>query len=325
MKRLIGAVLAVVAAVTCGAALGQAAAFPAKPVRIVIPYPPGGSVDNLARAVAAELGKLWGQPVVVDGKPGAGGVTAAVAVATAPPDGHTVYLTDQAPFAITPFMQKGLPFDPMKDFAPVIALVKASGLVVVAAGSPINSISDLIAAAKLKPGAINYGSWGVGSVSHLGAEDFATVAGISMTHVPYKGAADMTRALLAGEIHFAFHSLSASAPQIKQGRLKAIAYSSLKRSGLLPDVPTIDESGMPGFEQRSWLGIVAPSATPRTVLAKIAADTARVLSTPAFNERYVNGEGFELLNVPLEGFAAVVEQTRVKTEAQLRRLKLRVE
>jgi tripartite-type tricarboxylate transporter receptor subunit TctC len=262
---------------------------------------------------------------VVDGKPGAGGVTAAVAVATAVPDGHTIYLTDQAPFAITPFMQKDLPFDPMKDFAPVIALVQASGLVVLAAGSPINGISDLIAAAKAKPGAINYGSWGVGSVSHLGAEELATAAGISMTHVPYKGAADMTRALLANEIQFAFHSLSASAPQIKQGRLKAIAYSSLKRPALLPDVPTIAESGLPGFEQRSWLALVAPSATPRPVLLKIAADAGRVVSVQGFVDRYVNGEGFELVNIALEPFAQLVVETRTKTEAQLRRLKLRVE
>ena len=325
MRRFIGAALVVVAGLIGSAAFGQVSAYPAKPVRLVIPYPPGGSVDNLSRAIAAELSKLWGQPVVVDGKPGAGGVTAAVAVASAPPDGHTLYLTDQGPFAITPFMQRDLPFDPIKDFTPVIALVKASGLVVVAAGSPINSISDLIAAARAKPGVINYGSWGVGSVSHLGAEEFATEAGVSMTHVPYKGAADMTRALLANEIQFAFHSLSASAPQIKQGRLKAIGYSSLKRPALLPDVPTIAESGMPGFEQRSWLGVVAPSATPRPVLTKIAADAGRVLSVPAFVDRYVNGEGFELMNVTLERFAALVDETRTKTEAQLKRLKLRAE
>jgi len=306
-------------------AMGQLAAYPSKPVRLVVQYPPGGSIDAFSRVMANEMARLWGQPVVVEGKPGGGGAIAAAAVAHSAPDGYTIFVADQGPLAITPFMQRGLPYDAAKDFAAVIGLVTAASLVVVPSDSPMNTIRDLIAAAKAKPGTINYGSWGVGSTAHLNTEEFATMAGITLTHVPYKGAADMARGLMSGQIQVAFTSLGATVPQIKQGQLKAIAYAGLKRPSLLPDVPTVAESGLPGYEGRSWIGWVAPSATPRAIIDRIAADVGRVLSVQAFVDKYITPAGFELSNLPPEPFAKLIEETRRKNEAQLKRLKLQAD
>jgi len=310
------------AALACAPVFGQAPAYPVKPVHIVIPYPPGGSVDVFARSIANELSRLWGQPVVIDGKPGAGGVTAASGVAHSAPDGYTIFMTDQGPLTIIPFLQRDLPYDPIKDFAAVIGLTQSSGIVVVPSNSPVNTIADLIAAAKTRPGAINYGTWGVASTPHLAAAQFAASAGIEMTHVPYKGAVDMTRALMNGEIQLAFHSVNATVPQIKQGQIKAIAYAGQKRLPLLPDVPTVAESGLPGFYVPSWLGFVVPSATPRTIIDRIAADTGRVLSVQAFKEKRIDAAGYELINLSPVQFAQLIDETRARHEVLLKRLKL---
>ena len=328
-SRLFRAASVLAAALACAPAIAQVAAqvatYPFKPVRLVIPYPPGGSVDALARAMGNELTRLWGQPVVIEGKPGAGSITAAAAVAHSAPDGHTIFMTDQVPLIIAPFLQRNLPYDPVKDFAAVIALTQSATLVVVPGNFPVNTIPELIAAAKAKPGAINFGTWGVGSTAHLNTEEFAFLAGISMTHVPYKGAADVFRGLLSGEIQLAFTSLSAAQSQVRQGRLKAIAYGSLKRSPVLPDVPTVAESGLPGYQTRGWLGFVVPSATPRAIINRIATDTGRVLSVQAFADKYIKGVGFEVYNLSPEPFAQLIDETRVKTEEQLRRLKLQAD
>ena len=312
------------AALACAPAIGQVAAYPVKPVRIVIPFPPGGAVDALARGVGNELTKIWGQPVLIEGKPGAGGVTAAVAVVNSAPDGYTIYMTDEVPLTITPFMQRDLPYDPVKDFTAVIALVQSSSMFVVPRDFPANTIAELIAAARAKPGAINYGTWGIGSTAHLDTEEFAAAAAISMTHVPYKGFAEMSRGLLSGEVQAAFISLGAASPQIKQGLLRAIAYGGPKRAPLLPDVPTMAESALPGFQVGSSLGFVVPSATPRPIINRIAADAGRALSVPAFKEKFVDGVGFEVYALPPEPFAQLVHETRAKRETQLKRLKLQV-
>ncbi|MFM9971798.1 MAG: Bug family tripartite tricarboxylate transporter substrate binding protein [Burkholderiales bacterium] len=305
-------------------ALAQVAGYPAKPVRMVIPYPPGGAVDALARAVANDLGKAWGQPVVIESKPGAGGVAGAVAVANSAADGYTIFFTDQTPLTITPFLQRDLPYDPQKDFAAVVTVIESSSMVVVPAKFPVNSIAELIAAAKAKPGALNFGSWGLGSTAHLDPEEFALIAKVNMTHVPFKGAADMFRSLLSGEIQLAFISLGAALPQIKQGAFKPLGYGAIKRTPLLPDVPTVAESGLPGFDERSWLGILAPGATPRPLINKIAADTARVLAVPAFKEKFIDSLGFEASSLPPDTFAKLIDETRAKRQAQLLRLKLQV-
>ena len=326
--RFFRAATLLTAVLACAPAFGQVANYPLKPVRMVIPYPPGGAVDALARAVSYELTKVWGQPVVVEGRPGAAGVTAAVAVARSVPDGYTIFFTDQVPLAIAPFIQRDLPYDPAKDFAAVIALVQSSSMFVVARNFPVNTIAELIAAAKAKPGAINFGSWGIASTAHLDTEEFSAAAGISMTHVPYKGAADMFRGLLSGEVQAAFISLGAASPQIKKGLLRAIAYGGPKRAPLMPNVPTMAESGLSGlggFAVGSALGLVVPSATPRAIINKIAADAARVVSAPAFADKYINGVGFQVFNLPPEPFEKLISENRVKYGALLKRLKLQAQ
>lgn len=312
------------AALACAPASGQIAAYPLKPVRMVVPYPPGGAVDALARAIGNELSKIWGQPVVIEGKPGAGGVTAAVAVARSAPDGYTIFLADQTPLAITPFLQRDLPYDPVKDFAAVIALVQSSSVLVVPRDFPVNTMTELITAARAKPGAINYGTWGIASTAHLNTEELATAAGIVMTHVPYKGAADVFRGLLSSEVQAAFISIGAASPQIKQGQLKALAYGGNKRSPLLPDVPTLGESGVPGFQVGSCLGFVVPGATPRAIINRIAADAGRALYVQEFKDKYIDAVGFEVFNLPPDQYAQLLIEMRLKNQAQLQRLKLSV-
>jgi len=322
--HILRAAAVLTAALACAPAFGQVATYPIKPVRIVIPFPPGGAVDALARGVGNELTKIWGQPVLIEGKPGAGGVTAAVAVVNSAPDGYTIYMTDEVPLTITPFMQRDLPYDPVKDFTAVIALVQSSSMFVVPRDFPTNTIAELIAAAKAKPGAINYGTWGIGSTAHLDTEEFAAAAAISMTHVPYKGFAEMSRGLLSGEVQAAFISLGAASPLIKQGRLKALAYGGAKRAPLLPDVPTMAESSLPGFQVGSSLGFLVPSATPRTIINRIAADAGRALSEPAFKDKFVDSVGFEVFALPPDPFGQLIQETRAKRQAQLKRLKLQV-
>jgi tripartite-type tricarboxylate transporter receptor subunit TctC len=320
--RFFRAATALTAALVCTAAIAQVAAFPVKPVRIVIPYVAGGAVDILARAAGGEMSKIWGQPIIFDNRAGGGGVIAAAAVAHSPADGYTIFMTDQPPLAITPFLQRDIPYDPVKDFAAVIGLVQSYSILVVPNKFQANSIAELIAVARAKPGTINFGSWGVGSTAHLDPEDFSASAAISMTHVPYKSAADMFRALLTDEIQLVFISLGAAIPQIKQGQLKALGYGALKRTSLLPDVPTISESGLSGFEEQSWLGLVAPSGTPRAIVNKIASDAGKMFSDSTFVDKYVTGVGFEVYNLPPEPFAKVINDTRAKRQAQVKRLKL---
>jgi tripartite-type tricarboxylate transporter receptor subunit TctC len=289
---------------------------------MLVGYPPGGSVDLLARALSSELSKSWGQPVIVENRPGAGGVAATNAAARSGPDGHTLLLTDQGPLTTIPFLQTDLPYDPVKDIAAVIGLVKTGALIVVPGNFPATTIADFIAAAKAKPGTLNFGSWGTAGVNHLEAEEFAAFSGISITHVPYKGAAELTRALIAGDVQITFHSTGVVAQQVKGGQLKALAYAGSTRAPLLPEVPTTAEAGLRGFETNRWLGMVASSATPRAIIQKVAADTQRVLADPAFADKQVVGMGFEVYALAPDPFAKLIEETRRKTGALLKRLKL---
>jgi len=325
-QLLAGAAL-LTAALICGPAIGQVTNYPTKPVRMVIPYPPGGAVDTLARATGNELSKAWGQPVVIESKPGAAGVTAAAAVGQSAADGYTLFFSDLVPFTITPFLQRDLPYDPIKDFAAVIALVSSSSMLVVAKSFPANTVGEFITAAKAKPGSINFGSWGIASTAHLDTEELSAAAGISMTHVPYKGAADMFRGLLAGDVQAAFISLGAASPQIKQGLVRPLAYGAAKRALLMPEIPTMAESGLPGlgnFAVGSCLGLFVPAATPRAIINKIAADAARVSSAQAFRERFVEGVGFEVYGLPPDQFTKLLDDSRVKYEVLLKRLKLEI-
>ena len=321
LASLAGVVLLALFPVNPVSAQAPAASFPAKPVRIVLPVPPGGLQDTLARGVTQELSRLWGQSVLVDNRPGAGGITAAEAVAKSAPDGYTLLMADGVPLTITPYTVRKLPYDAVKDFVPVVGLVQASNIVIAAPDAPFNSITELIAVARAKPGALNYGSFGPGSANHLGTERFAAEAGVSFTHIPYKGGVDIMRSIMASDIQFAMTGLTAALPLIKQGRMKAIAWTGVRRTPALPDVPTVSE-GMPGYDTASWFGWFAPANTPPEVLQKIASDTLRVLAQPEVREKLVAGVGLEPLNLMPDAFAQLVGKERGRNETLVKRLGL---
>jgi len=289
----------IAAAAFPAAALAQA--YPARPVHMIVPFAPGGAVDTVARALGQKLGESWKQPVVVDNKPGAGGNIAAEAVAKAPSDGYTLLITTQG-FAISPSLYKKLPFDAVRDFAPVTQLTSSFLVLVCTPQLPSQSIRELIALAKSRPGVINYGSTGTGAPPHLLGELLKSTAGIDMLHVPYKGDAPLTQALLAGEVQVAFMPLAGVLPHIRSGRLRALGVSGGTRSATLPDVPTFKEAGIP-FEFTGWLGIFAPAATPREVVAQIRGDIARAIVAPDLLERWPSW-GYEPVGNAPGDFAA---------------------
>ena len=293
------------AALSSATALAQG--YPAKPVHLVVPFAAGGAVDTVARALGQKLGESWRQPVLVDNRPGAGGNIAADAVAKAPADGYTLLITTQG-FAISPGLYKKLPFDATRDFAPVTQLTSSFLVLVCSPQLQAQSIRELIALAKSRPGAVNYGSTGVGAPPHLLGELLKSTAGVDMLHVPYKGDAPLTQALLAGEVQVAFMPLAGVLPHIKSGRLRALGVSGKARSGTMPDVPTFTEAGLP-FEFTGWLGIFAPAGVPRELAAQIQRDAARAILAPDLLERWP-AWGYEPIgNSPGEFAAKVASDT----------------
>ena len=301
-----------------------AQAFPTKPVRVVVPVPPGGLQDSLTRAVAQELSVLWGSAVVAENRPGAGGITAADAIAKAAPDGHSILMADGVPLTITPFLNRNIPYDPIRDFAPVAGLAQSSSVVIAPPDAPFNSIPELLARARARPGDVSYGSFGVGAGNHLSTERLALLTGVKFLHVPYKGGVDVMRALMANEIDFSLTGMTATLPLIKQGRLKVIGWAGSQRTAALPNVPTIGET-QPGFSQVSFFGWWVPAATPRAVIERIATDLSRVLANPAFSDKNITGVGLEPLNIGTEKFAELVRTERVHNEEVVRRLNLKLD
>jgi tripartite-type tricarboxylate transporter receptor subunit TctC len=286
-------------ALSAAGALAQT--YPARPVRLVVPFAAGGAVDTVARALGQKLTETWKQPVLVDNRPGAGGNIAADVVAKAPGDGYTLLITTQG-FAISPGLYKKLPFDATRDFAPVTQLTSSFLVLVCSPQLAAPSIRELIALAKSKPGAINYGSTGVGAPPHLLGELLKSTAGIDMLHVPYKGDAPLTQALLAGEVQVAFMPLAGVLPHIKSGRLRALGVSGKTRSATMPDVPTFTEAGVP-FEFIGWLGIFAPASAPREIVARIQQELAKAIVAQDMLGRWP-AWGYEPIGNTPEQFAA---------------------
>ena len=294
-------VLLACAALCATGALAQA--FPARPVRLVVPFAAGGAVDTVARALGQKLMESWRQPVLVDNRPGAGGNIAADVVAKAPADGYTLLITTQG-FAISPSLYKKLPFDATRDFAPVTQLTSSFLVLVCSPQVPAHSIRELIALAKAKPGAINYGSTGVGAPPHLLGELLKSSAGVDLLHVPYKGDAPLTQALLAGEVQVAFMPLAGVLPHIKSGRLRALGVSGKARSATMPEVPTFTEAGL-AFEFTGWLGIFAPALAPRELVAQVQREFARAVAAADMLERWP-AWGYEPVGNTPEQFAEKV-------------------
>jgi tripartite-type tricarboxylate transporter receptor subunit TctC len=292
MKRILLCFL--LAAAAAVPALAQSPTFPSRPIRILCPFPPGGGVDITARAIANELAKQLGQPVTVENKPGAGGNIAAAEAAKAAPDGHTLLLTLNALHAISPVLYAKLPFDAVKDFAWVTPLVQFNNVLVVAAASPARSVQELIALAKSQPAKLTFASSGNGTNIHLTGELFKSLAGIDIQHVPYKGSAPAMTDLLGGQVTMMFETIPAAIAQIRSGKLRALGVTGAKRSPLFPDVPSIAESGLPGFEVQSWYGLVAPAATPADIVSRLNAESIKGAHGREFRER-MEPLGFDIV------------------------------
>ena len=286
------------AAIVCGAALAvwagaRAEGFPEKPVRFVVGFTPGGPSDIIARALGQKLSERWTQQVVVENRPGAGGNIAAEAAAKSPADGYTWLLGNNSILATNQSLYAKLAFDPVRDFAPVALVAIQPNILVVNPGVPAASVRELIALAKAKPGQLNYASSGAGAAAHLAAELFKTMAGVDMVHVPYKGAQPALTDVIAGQAQLMFATSASVIPYIKAGRLRALAVTTAQRSPGMPELPTVSEAGVPGFEAITWHGVVVPHATPQPLVERLNADIVRALAERDLRER-LEGLGAEL-------------------------------
>jgi len=266
-------------AATISPAFAQTPAYPAKPVRLIVPFPPGGSLDIAGRLIAQKLTEIWGQTVVVENKPGAGGNIGADYVAKSPPDGYTILLGALSTHAVNPSLYKSMPYDAVKDFAPITLIAITPNVLVVNASLPVNSAKEFIAYAKANPGKLNFGSGSNGSAGHLAGELFKVETGSDAVHVPFKGGAPATQALMAGDTQFMFDNLANAMSQVKAGRIKALAVTTAQRSNLVPDLPTMAEAGLPGFDISTWYGLFAPAGTPAPIVAKWNADVTKILNS----------------------------------------------
>jgi tripartite-type tricarboxylate transporter receptor subunit TctC len=292
----------------CFAANAQS--WPSKPVRIVVAYPPGGGIDVMARQIAEKLQGPWGQPVVVENRPGANTIVATDAVAKSPADGHTILMTTDATFSINPHLYAKLPFDPQRDFVPVTMLVLLQQMLVAHPATPFNDLKGLIEAAKAKPGAINYASYGSGSQPHLAGEMLKNKAGIDLVHVPYKGISLAVPAVIAGEVQLTFAGIATSTAPLKSGRIKALAIGGAKRSPLFPQVPTFSELGYPEVETHAWFGFFVPAGSPKEAVARIHADVKRILEEPEFREKQLVARGYDVVGSSPEEFARYIVADR---------------
>ncbi|MFZ1068549.1 MAG: tripartite tricarboxylate transporter substrate binding protein [Pseudolabrys sp.] len=291
------------------AALAQ---YPTRPVHIVVPYPAGGAVDAFARVLTQQLSEMWGQQVVVDNRPGASTMIGAEQVAKSPPDGYTLLLTAELTLVIVPHLYEKIPYDPLRDFAPVVALVSATQALVANPSLPVKTVKDLVALAKAKPGQLTFGSFGNGSTGHLNMEVLQAMTGARFNHIPYNGAGPAMNDVIGGHIDFMLAALSIVKGNVQAGKLHMIGVGSNHRSGEFPDVPTLSESGAPGFEAKSWFGLVAPAGTPPDVIKKINQDVTRVISDHAFAEKYLAAQGLESITGTPEQFAAFVRAETVR-------------
>jgi tripartite-type tricarboxylate transporter receptor subunit TctC len=290
---------------------GHAQAFPTHTVKLVVPFPPGGPLDATGRAIAQKLTEMWGQSVVVDNRPGAGGNIGADYVAKSAPDGYTVVMGALSTHAVNPSLYSKMPYDAVKDFAPITLLAITPNVLVVNPSLPVHSVEELVAYAKAHPGKLSFGSGSNGSAGHLAGELFKVDAGVDMVHVPYRGAAPAMQGLLAGDTQLMFDNLANSMPQVKAGKLRALAVTTAQRSKLAPDLPTMAEAGLPGFDITTWFGLLAPAGTPPEVIARWNGAVTQMLDDPAMRERLAR-QGAEAAPDTPQQFAAFIGTELVK-------------
>lgn len=296
-------------ALACASMALAQSGYPVKAVHFITPFPPGGSLDPLTRMSAQKLGEMWKQPTVVENRPGGNSIIGTQAVARATADGYTI-LVAGTPHVINPSLFP-TPYDAIKDFAPICTIARSRQILVVNRSMPVNSVKEIIALAKAKPGQLNYGSSGTGNTNHLAGELFATLAGIKMTHIPYKGAGPALTDLIGGQLHLSFHVPISALPHVRSGRLKALATTGETRIQSASEIPTFAEAGMPGFDMQGWTGMFAPAATPKATVDKVSADMAKVLTAPDIVERLI-GMGQEPLVSTPEQFAALLKADLAK-------------
>ncbi len=316
------AVALAILAVTCHQA--QAQSWPDRPIRVIVPFSAGGSNDLTARVIAEKLSQAFGQPVLVENRVGAGGSIGADAVAKSPPDGYTLLQASGSTHGGNSAVYKALPYDPVRDFAPISMLVRTPFILAVHPSVPANNVRELVALAKASPGKLNYASFGTGSSSHLVAELFKTMTGIDMVHVPYKGSAPAVVGTVSGETQVVFDVINTTGPHIKAGRLKALAVGTATRSPVLPDTPTVAESGVPGFEATVFFGWLAPAGTPRPIIDRLHREIVRALALPDVREKLA-GMGNEVVGNTPEQFSTQIVAEVAKWQKLVRERGLKFE
>ncbi|HEY5898782.1 MAG TPA: tripartite tricarboxylate transporter substrate binding protein [Burkholderiales bacterium] len=288
----------------------QAQTYPSKPIRVVVPYTAGGPADLLVRGMGQKLTEAWNQQIVVENKPGANEIIAAQEVAKAPADGYTYLLASDAVFSLNGYLYSKLPYDPVKDFAPVSRVVNANLMLVARPDFPANSVRELVDYARKNPGKLNYGSVGAGGVNHLAMAWFSTQNGLEMQHIAYKGLVQGLQDIMTSRLDMMFAVIGGAAPHLKAGKMKGLAVSGGSRNGLIPDVPTFAEAGFPNFDASFYFGLAAPAGTPRDMVAKFAAASSRIVNAAEFKEKYLSNLGFEAVGDTPEQFAAFLKRDR---------------
>jgi tripartite-type tricarboxylate transporter receptor subunit TctC len=311
-RRALVAALAVLVGVTTSAtALAQAASYPNRPIRIIVPFPVGGIADTFSRTIGIKLTEAWGQPVVVENKTGAGGNIGAELVAKSAPDGYTLVMGNIGSHAVNVSLFKNIPFDPIKDFVPIAHVLDAEGLLVVNPSVNANSVREILELARAQPGKLSYASGGLGTTSHLAGELFKSTAKVEIVHVPYKGNAPAITDLLGGQTQMLFATMPTVLPHVKAGKLRAIASIGPARTVALPDVPTVAESGLPGFEVSNWIGLFAPAGTPPEIVSKLNAEVQKIMRSPDVQKR-LEAEGARFIVTTPGQFAAFQKDELVK-------------
>jgi tripartite-type tricarboxylate transporter receptor subunit TctC len=299
-------------------------AYPTKTIRLIVPFPPGGSVDPIARMIGQKLSEAWGQQVIVDNRPGGNGVIGTELAAKAPPDGHTLVHLGASTHAVNAVLVRNLPYDSIKDFAPVATVQRSNYVLVVHPSLPANDLRQLIALAKARPDEINYASAGNGNMNHLAAELFNMMTGVKTHHVPYKGGGPALTDLVRGEVQMHFAVIISALPHLQSRRLKPIAIGGETRFATLPQVPTFTEAGLPGFDLRPWQGMLAPAATPRPVVDRLSKEIARIVAAPDFREKLV-ALGMEPLVATPEQFAALLAADMTKVAKVIKGANIRLD
>jgi tripartite-type tricarboxylate transporter receptor subunit TctC len=310
-------------ALALASSLAHAQTWPLRPVKMVVPFPAGGPTDVLTRVLSEKLTQALGQPVIVENKPGAGGTIGADFAAKSAPDGYTLLMATGSTHSVGPYLGK-VPYDPERDFTPIVYVGYATNVLLVSPTLGVNNVRELIELAKKDPGKLNYSTSGIGSVAHLTSEMFASMAGIKLTHVPYKGTQLSIADLASGQVALLFDNLMTGKPHVDSKRLKGIAVSSLTRSSIMPDVPTVAESGLPGFESWNYFGVFGPASTPRAIVDRVNAEMNRILADPAIRERF-HTLGFEVTGGTPAEFTAVMRSESRKWSQVIREANVKPE